>query len=82
MKSAALLDNVKQILSEDKQANLVIPAILADLLCFEHGNLFQTINGSEFRLNFRLTKASVIELTCFITPQLKIDGRTSSMGYT
>ena len=64
----ALIDNVERILYEDEQANLDIPAIRADRRHFECDDPFQTMSNCEFRLNFRLNKASVIELACLITP--------------
>ena len=56
-----------------------VPGIRADWQHFEQANLFESMKEREFRLNFRLSKESVIELTHLITPFLHEDVRSHTL---
>ena len=68
-----MLDNVKRLLYKEQQANVNVPANRPDWLRFEWGNPFDSMTDRKFRLNFRLSKESVIKLTCLIAPYLHVD---------
>ena len=70
MEHLDLLDNVERVLFEDEQALEMVPIYHVKRF-FERIDPFTAYNDREFRLNFRLSKESVIELTRLIAPHLK-----------
>ena len=74
-----ILDNVERLLYQEQQVNVDVPANRHDWRHFERGNPFESMTDREFRLNFRLSKESVIELTRLITPHLRVDNRSHSL---
>ena len=79
MKMPFILNNVERLLYEEQQVNVDVPANRHDWRRFERGNPFECMMDCEFRLNFRLSKESVIELTHLITPHLRVDKRSHTL---
>ena len=74
-----ILDNVERLLYGEQQVNVEVPANRHDWQRFEWRNPFESMTDREFRLNFRLSKESVIELTRLITPHLRVDKRSHTL---
>ena len=74
-----MLDNVERLLYEEQQANIDVPVNRPEWRRFVRGNPFESMTDREFRLNFRLSKSSVIELTRLIEPHLTVDERSHTL---
>ena len=67
------------MLYEEQQANIDVPVNRPEWRRFVRGNPFESMTDREFRLNFRLSKSSVIELTRLIEPHLTVDERSHTL---
>ena len=79
IKMPFILDNVARLLYKEQQVDVDVPANRHNWRGFEWGNPCESMTDGEFRLNFRLSKESVIELTRLITPHLHVDKRSHTL---
>ena len=74
-----LFENVERVLNEDQQINAPIPSLRAEWRHFERENPFDSMSDREFRINHRLSKASVLKLADLINPFMVTDERSHSL---